>query len=731
MSSAHHSFLTIILTDKQLQSALVSNDGQGIQLKEFSGIHSYFDRQDLLEQLDKSLQELGPDSQDVVEAVFAFDQEWLETGDLDDAKKAVIKEVTESLTLEPIGQVSVPVALAEARLIGDEHDSCLIVSLKEQSFELIFVKHGAFVDLIRVGRSATIVDDMAEALARAARHLTSEHSYFPSKMLLTSIALSIKDLESLKKQLDAVDWAANPGFNQSPTIVVLEADYMVKSISMSAGKIFNKEAFLARLPSSAASVDTVATHELPQSEEVTEKRSQVTFSSSPTPAPKEEYALEPTQASSFGIRFDHTQLPSSSPATADFNQSSLEDDAPHPRHETIVPQARSPWKRFYLAHRKMILLGFASGLLGLVAVFAVFALFFSKVMVLITPEESLLQKSVRITLDPTVSASNFDQALLQASLANRTITGQDVLATTGIGLIGEKAKGKVMIYNKTEEEAKLSAGTLLSKDGIEFLLDQETTVPAAVEKDGGDGVNYGKTEAAITAKDIGADANFNKETKLRVAEYFDDAFTATALDTFAGGSSREVRVVAQADQDTLRKQLEQKLIADASKELESESKDGTYLVPTGLTKLLKTEFSAEVGTETESLTLNLTVEVEVVKYLASDLKQLGLALLEKELPAGFVLLDEDPSLLSDKAEPASGSSRINLNADLSAKAVAQLDTVALQGQILGKDWLEAEELLVNHGDIKSASVQFKPAFLSGILRQLPTDPNRVVVQLTK
>jgi len=50
-----HYFFTVLLTDKYLQSSLVSNNGQGIQIKEFSEIKTYFDRKDLLDQLDKSL----------------------------------------------------------------------------------------------------------------------------------------------------------------------------------------------------------------------------------------------------------------------------------------------------------------------------------------------------------------------------------------------------------------------------------------------------------------------------------------------------------------------------------------------------------------------------------------------------------------------------------------------------------------------------------------------------
>lgn len=735
-TSSKHFFLTVLLTDQYLQSSLVSNNGQGVQIKEFSEIKSYFDRQDLLDQLDKSLQQLGPDSQDIVETVFAFDQSWLESnGELSDEKKPIVKEITENLSLEALGQFSIPEALAEARLIGDEADSCLLLICKPKSLDLLFLKHGQFVDLLSVGRSDNVAHDFTEVLARARRHLQEqEGKYFPGKVLLTSLALTHKELEALHHQLLTEDWTKNPGFADTPTIVVLESDYMIKSASLSAGKILNKETFLAKLPAADDSA-----RELDAQPSTTASMAAVAASSSELPPavpvsstqsldPQAEYAIETPTATSFGINFDRhlvaggAHSPGKQAASSTFEE---DDDSRVSRPS----KARSPLARFYLAHQKIILLGVAGGLLGLLALSTAYASFLAKVNVFIKPEESLLQKSITITLDPNLQNSDFDKALLKATLDNKTISGQDVLATTGIGLVGDKAKGKVTIFNKTDKEVELKSGEVLSKDGIEFLLDENVKIPEAKEKQGGSGVDYGKAEVAVTAKDIGAEANFNKDTKLRVADYFDDKFSANTLENFSGGSSREVRVVAEADQTKLLQNLEEKLIQDARAELEQDSKEGVYLVPTGKTVVRSSDFSAEVGAETDSLTLSLTVEVEVVRYSSADLKTLGLDILKKDLPAGYSLLDEEPSLLSDKAQAASGSSKITLSAELSAKAIANLDLDELKKTVLGKPWLEVEESLADHGDIKSARVRFSPPFLIRVMRQLPSDESRVILQI--
>jgi len=728
-----HYFFTVLLTDKYLQSSLVSNNGQGIQIKEFSDIKTYFDRKDLLEQLDKSLQQLGPDSQDVIETIFAFDQDWLENSELSDTKKPIIKEISEELSLDAIGQLSIPEALAEARLIGDENDSCLLLIFKEDSFSLIFLKHGEFVDLIEVGRSDNIVNDFTEALARAAKKLGQEGKYFPNKILMTSIALKQKELESLHEKLIKVDWTTNPGFTQVPNIVVLEVDYMIKSASLSAGKIFTKETFLTK---SAGKNGVVRDLEEPELAE--EAFSQVVVPPSPSigkePKPRlemmDEYAIEKPSASSFGINFDQNYFDKANINKNVVMQAKTEDES-HQLAQTsnnYKNQKRSLLLRFYLTHRKFILLGFGAGLLGILSIFMVFVFFFSKVRVVLTPKQILLQKTAAITLDPNLAQSDFSKALLKASLENKEISGQDVTSTTGIGLVGDKAKGKVVVYNKTLESAQLKAGTILSNNGIEFLLDSAIEIPAAEEKDSGR--NYGKIETTVTAKDIGSDANFNKDTKFRVAEYFDDKFSATAADNFSGGSSREVRVVAEADMNRLLKSLSEKLIQEINIELEEVSKDGVYLVPTSKTKVIKSDFSAQLGGETESLSLNLTLEVEVVKYFSTDLKELASSLLEKDLPSGYLFKDE-PSLMSDKAQTASDSSKVKLNAEISTKATANLDLNELKKSVLGQNCLEVENNLENKEEIEQVNFVFSPPFLSNILKKLPADESRVIIEIGK
>ena len=724
----NHYFITIILTDKYLQSSLVSNNGQGVQIQEFSQIKSYFDQRDLLEQLDISLQDLGPESEDVSETVFAFDDSWLKDGDLEDTKKVILQEVTESLSLEAIGQFSTSEALAEARIIADENDSCLLLAFKDESFDLIFLKHGHLLNLVNIGRSNDVVADLQEALARVNKSLDDDNKYFPNKLLLTSISLNQKELGKISNALHKFDWTSNPGFLQEPSIAVLEEDYMIKSISLSAGKILNKEGLKLKVENKTEDPDSDTTG-ITQTKDLPREPELVVPDEKDNPFEQETEKEKDEQASSFGIAVDEGLIKSKFPSLKKDKKKDEMTDLAIDNDQPKKKKKRTAFQRFVMQHKKVILIGSGIGLLSLIALFSVFSLFLSKVRVKITPDKQLLQKSTQITLNPNIAESDFENSILKASIEEKTISGQDVMQTTGISLVGEKATGKVNIFNKTEEEEELSAGTTLSYDGISFTLDEDVKVASASETSSGSGTEYGKAEVSVTASDIGAEANLEEDTKLRVADYYDDAFSAVVVDGLTGGSSREIRVISQADRTLLLNNLTAKLIEEAQKEFDQESKDGVYYLATGNSTVANSSFSGEVGDETESLSLDLSLNVESIKYLSTDLKQLAAEVLKQDLPENYQFTDEEPELMTAPAESASDSANIKLDAELMSRAVAQLDTVSLETEILGKELGEAESILTSKSVIKSAQVSFTPPFIANILKKLPNNANRVELEI--
>lgn len=696
-------FISIILSDQELQSALVSKNQE---IKKYSSIKSYFDRQDLLNQLDSSLQDLGPAAEEVADCVFIFDETWLKDGDLLDSKRVIVKELADDLSLSPLGQMSISDAIHQARVAKDSHDSSLTIYLREKDFDLLLIKHGQLLANLKVGRSAKLTDDLQEGLARISQDLVEKGKYFPNKVFLTSLNLPQKMLIKEQAILQNFDWTQISGFLQVPEFVVLEPDFLIKALSIAASQMLLKDLILS-----------------PDQENESNKA--------------EKLKEQDQSLSSFGIDLSDTKtnLELKNQAILSDNLQAQELDADDLQDELAseVLSAKKMTKKrgiininsFFKRNRKPILIGGGFGLLFVVLVFLMLSSLMS-VTIKLTPNVQILQKNLEITLDPQLNESDFTRNLLKASLVKKEVSGKDSLSTTGISLVGDKAKGEVELFNKTFTDKTFAAKTNLIYEKIVFTLDEELTIPGAEEKDGGRGIDYGSEKLAITAKDIGAEANIKKDSKLKIADFSEDTYSATAIADFSGGSSREVRVVSKDDLDKLLNQLKTKLNDGASNDFAQESTAGVYFVPTGNSQIKTFNYDHDEADEVETVSLTMTLEVEAIKYLSSDLKQLAEAVLLLDLPENYDFVDEEPSLLSDQAKAkGDDNSRLVLDAELSAKAKANIDEESVKNLILGKSLAEAKSNILEDGLIKQADVIVKPGFMKNFIKKIPKDAQRL------
>jgi hypothetical protein len=715
-------FITIILSDQELQAALVSKNQE---IKEYSAIKTYFDRQDLLTQLDQALQDLGPLADEVADCVFVFDETWLEKGDLQDSKKVIVKDLTDNLSLLPLGQMSISEGIHQARIMKDPHDSSIVLYLRDKDFDLLLIKHGKLLANLKIGRSARLSDDLQEGLARISQELGEQGKYFPNKVFLSSLNLPQKVLNKEQAELQAFDWTTLSGFLQMPEFVVLSNDFLIKSLSLAASYMLSKN-FASKLTQEFSEMTSTDNKDISD---------QDVASNGP------ELVSAEKKISSFGIDLSsekidleqalHQQTPLAKSQAEEITNDNLQavdlSSVNSQDQKKIKSKSSSVLKRFFKKNKKSLLIGVGGGLLALITLFFVYNLFLSDVTVKVTANERILQKNLEIILDPQLAESDFTKNLLKVSLEEKEIKGEDTLSTTGISLVGDKAQGKVKLFNKTFTDKTFSANTIFKYEDIAFVLNEEVTVPAAVseEEDDGQNIDYGSVEVALTAQDIGAEGNIGKDSKLAVADFSENTYSATAIEDFSGGSSREIRVVSQKDLDNLQNQLKENLYAIAVKEFKEESKDGVYYVPTGESRIVDFAYDHEEGDEVETLSLTMTLAVEAVKYSSSDLKQLAEEVLLLDLPENYEFVDEEPSLLSDEPQlMTDGSNRLVLDAELSAKAKAKINQEALNDLVLGKSLEEAKNNLEEQETIDRAEIILQPAFMGRVLQKLPKDSSR-------
>lgn len=748
-SNDSFSFLSILLIDGHLRSSLAQIvDGQ-IKVINKSELRVFKTDEEGILQADKSLQELGPDSETVNQVVFGFEPGWIGKTGLIEIKKPFLKELTESLSLEPAGFVLITEAFVQYLVAQEPMLSAVCLYFQAQELHLFLIKQGKLFKKVSVGRSGEIVADLAEGLARLGKLAQKENQYFPAKMLLISSGLDEKNLKDQQQKIIGHNWTDDYPFLQAPTVEILTQDVLIAAVTKQGGKAIAQAkgitlvgvAEKSKKPQSQVFsksenddenndfgfTEVTSPSQLDDDGAEEDPYPQKTYSNSSfeTAQPETESNVvqlhDSKDATSFGIPIGAHKLPV-------IEKRMIETAVP----DALEQKSKSTKKKtfgFFNSHKKMMIIGVIMGILTLVGLSYGSLFFISTAQVDIKLKTVTIAKDVNITLDPNADSSDPSKLILSASVVEKELSDSDTYETSGVKLVGEKASGKVTIFNKTNSEKTFESGTVLSSGDFNFTLDEEIKVASAtVEiKSGSEVKNYGQVEAKITASEIGAESNLSKDTELIVANFDKSSYSATTIEDLSGGSSREIRVVSEKDRTSLLADLTKKLDEQAKKEFEEESGGGRYLVPTGDIKQSNIDFDAEVGDEVETLSLDLTTISQAVSYSSDDLKPLAKEVLNDELPEGYALLDENPGILSSPGDDATQSGKVMLDANLSAKAQPVVSVDDWKNDLLGKSIKQAKSDLEGKEEIEKVTIKIWPAFSEFIVKSLPKKLEKIII----
>ncbi|KKR87096.1 MAG: hypothetical protein UU32_C0008G0010 [Candidatus Woesebacteria bacterium GW2011_GWB1_41_10] len=244
--------------------------------------------------------------------------------------------------------------------------------------------------------------------------------------------------------------------------------------------------------------------------------------------------------------------------------------------------------------------------------------------------------TVAIYVSPKSFEEELEVAFGSEQMVATTVSSEKTKNTSGVKLVGEKAKGTVQIRNGTAGVVNLSPGTILSSAGdLKFSLETTASVSAALSPG-----SPGTTTIQITSGSIGAEYNLAKDETFKVGNYPKAEVDGVATDNFSGGTSREISAVSEDDREKLREELEAELTENAKKELSGKATNDQMFIPE-LVSLDEKEmlFSHKVGDEADNLKLTLSMDARGVII---DKKQLADSVREKikdQIPEGFVLRD--------------------------------------------------------------------------------------------
>jgi hypothetical protein len=345
----------------------------------------------------------------------------------------------------------------------------------------------------------------------------------------------------------------------------------------------------------------------------------------------------------------------------------------------------------------------------------------------------ILTKSVGVKVGDGLK-TDLDKKVLAGLKLSGTITQSLTAGSTGVELEGEKAKGKVTLYNSVLEEVTLKKGTQLtykSKDSsYVFTTQAAVTIPAGV--DTLTIVTKGTAEVSVMAEAIGSAYNIKKDKALSVKGYKSSELTASSAEDFKGGSSKEVKIVTQADLT----KLEQDLIAYVSK---SPADTLKTRVPAGYSLIDKSEKISsktvvqnnKVGDRKDELSGSINAQVDGLAYSRSELADFMGKISQSVVPQGFEFYSYNKELQVDVLGATEKTVLSPTEADLQVtfkfNIAPKIDKEKVFEKIAGMNITDAVSELDKISDITRSELKLKPNL--PLFNKVPTKANAVDIQV--
>ena len=322
-------------------------------------------------------------------------------------------------------------------------------------------------------------------------------------------------------------------------------------------------------------------------------------------------------------------------------------------------------------------------------------------------------------VDLKVKSEHLDESIvLTSDLFSshlKTVSGSSSLAVTGTTITGEKATGEVTIFNRTSESADFSTDDTITANDLVFLLDQDVTVASASS-----GADYtvipGKADVSVTASKIGEAYNLSSDTEFTIKNYNALTYIAKNPQSFSGGTQEEVTAVSQIDQTNLKEELTQQLINSAYREVKDSRPDDFFLQEPDQIEIVSQNFSHSLGEPTESLDLQLQLEISFIGISQSDIDQAISAMISDHQLSDYQIIDSSQDLTLNQDHELG----LRFQADLTPKFSRQdiIDNLRARHITRGINYLEKLNF------VDSANVSLWPP-LPSLIQFFPFLSNKI------
>jgi hypothetical protein len=674
--------------------------------------------------LSSAMQSFPENLKEPNKTVFGVVSSWVSEGQITQEYLEKIKKICSDLSLNPVGFVVLPEAIAH--FFKNQEGSpltAIVLGVYKNTLEISLFRSGKLEGATKVARSVSVTDDVAEGLTRL-----SADENIPSRFILFDGKEG--ELEEVRQTLLKINWEnfQKLKFLHTPKIEIIDPVKKVQTVCLAG----------------ASDLTGVGGLEIKDEKKAIEKKDIAIENTPDQTTPPQEHGFVMEKDVTIETKKEiETHEPEIVQPKLDETLKNVElvpnDSSPKksPRFSSeisfglfgkiknvfsLISKRVTAIIRMGSTGRKTLIFGLAFLILITGGGFACWW-YVPKAIVTIYVSSKSLRESISLFVDENAASSDFSQKILKGETVTGSAEGEKTAQTTGEKTVGEKAKGEVTIYRVGLEQT-LSAGTILEGvNNLKFTLDHEVVVAS------GSASSPGSTKANITAEDIGSQYNLTGDTNFTVSNYSTSDFEAKNESSFSGGSSREIKVVSEEDQENLQEALEEELAEKIVGYLREGLSDNQIFIEESLniTHTSRT-FDEKVGDEATTLKLTLSIDATALIVDRDEMMQISQSILEDRVPEGFVLRDEHLKVEFKFAEKDGGL--YEFEAEISANLLPEINTEEIISAISGKYPDIAEDYLNNNvAGFSGAEIKLKPN-LPGRLGVLPRVEKNIEVEIS-
>jgi len=353
-----------------------------------------------------------------------------------------------------------------------------------------------------------------------------------------------------------------------------------------------------------------------------------------------------------------------------------------------------------------------SGIGLFLAIFLFFATFvWPRATITIKTEKSNVETRLEFTANIAQVALDESTKVLPAEQKEIKKTLTEKFTATGKQDNGNKASGTMTIYNCSDTDSTVPAGTTFTNNGFSFALNSATTVPASdffSPASGGACKKNRSANGAVTATSGGGDYNLSANRT-----YSSNAgSTLTGLGSaMGGGTSKIVTVVSAEDIDTAKKIIVAKSTDEHKSELVSLFKASSKfgLVETFSATQGEVMSSPKVGEEAGEAMLSAPFIYQMLGVSLSEIEKLLTTTQNAKIDTKKQKIYDsgiDTAKIGQLERPSAGEAKMSLTGTGIAGPKLDADTIA--NEVAGQSGGATKQIISSRPDIASVEVRYDP-----------------------